>query len=745
MSHSISEKAKTLVPIVWETAGTFLCGLIFACAELGSISSPIPVAVAACTSPIGAVAVLIGAIITGMITQTLPGQMALILSLMLIACVRVILREYHSERFVSITAAVCVLAAGVVTVFSQNQSAEGILIHIMSAILTGTTAFFLHTVLTRLCSQKKIPLQTSVGCAAAVVYFVLIGALCSFQMSFINPGYITGIAVTLIAAQRFRYTGGVICGALTACGAMLSADELGTSLIFLPVTGLLAGYITEMGSFITAGVFFLFNALAQLTIQTGAVTYASLGNLLLGCVAYLLLHTICLDQWIVTEQATSHRMMENMAVRMRFMAQSIGSVRADTERISQLLSHPVSNRELFVRVTSAVCKDCPGRVECWKNNAGRTCAGFQKMQERPVGTFPAELRDCVRRETLCTLFERERKRCQLQRTKIAQKEECRQLLFDQLIAAEEMLSSFGERMMVRCSSELTDAIERRLERYGYTCDSIVAYYNDRERLMIEFYCRERQLEDCMAAICHILTEMLNLTLEELEPVGTKESVRYRLCQVPPYCLTQYSIKRCAENGNVSGDTTDLFRDGSGCAYVVLSDGMGTGKSAAVESRMTAEMFRKLISSGVSYDSALRVINGLMLTKSEQEGFATLDAARFDLDSGEMTLIKSGASSTLLRLGGEVVRVCAPTFPIGAGAAADVYTQRFSLQAEDMAVMLSDGILESQYPFIKELLLKSDDLTYIADEICRNAEIFGGGRCRDDVSVTVVKILENSHC
>jgi stage II sporulation protein E len=188
----------------------------------------------------------------------------------------------------------------------------------------------------------------------------------------------------------------------------------------------------------------------------------------------------------------------------------------------------------------------------------------------------------------------------------------------------------------------------------------------------------------------------------------------------------------------------LFRDGAGCAYVVLSDGMGTGKSAAVESRMTTEMFRKLISSGVSYASALRMINGLMLTKSEQEGFATLDAACFDLDSGEMTLIKSGAASTLLRHNGKVMRICAPTFPIGAGAAPDVFTRRIPLLAEDVIVMVSDGILESQYPFIQELLLRSNDLSQIADEICRKSVVFGGGRCRDDVSVTVVQILENLH-
>ena len=72
--------------------------------------------------------------------------------------------------------------------------------------------------------------------------------------------------------------------------------------------------------------------------------------------------------------------------------------------------------------------------------------------------------------------------------------------------------------------------------------------------------------------------------------------------------------------------------------------MGTGKNAAIESRMTTELFRKFISGGICGTAAIRMMNGLLLTKSPQETFATLDVARFDLDAGEMTMMKSGAAT-----------------------------------------------------------------------------------------------------
>ena len=62
-----------------------------------------------------------------------------------------------------------------------------------------------------------------------------------------------------------------------------------------------------------------------------------------------------------------------------------------------------------------------------------------------------------------------------------------------------------------------------------------------------------------------------------------------------------------------------------------------------------------------------------------------------------------------------------------------------LSEGDIVVMLSDGVPEGQYPFIKDLLMTTGDVQDISEEICRKAQIFSGGRCRDDVSVTVLEI------
>lgn len=88
-------------------------------------------------------------------------------------------------------------------------------------------------------------------------------------------------------------------------------------------------------------------------------------------------------------------------------------------------------------------------------------------------------------------------------------------------------------MAVRYSGEITDTVLRKLEHYGYYCDSVVAYYNAQNRLMIELYCQYQGLDHCMPTICHILSETLNVTLQELDPIKMSPACVIALHNVAP--------------------------------------------------------------------------------------------------------------------------------------------------------------------------------------------------------------------
>ena len=293
---------------------------------------------------------------------------------------------------------------------------------------------------------------------------------------------------------------------------------------------------------------------------------------------------------------------------------------------------------------------------------------------------------------------------------------------------------------MRYSSPVSKIVKNKLNKFGFFPAEVIAYYNSANRLHIEIYFSKTDLAENFTRICDLVSDELKVPLESVQPVNSGRQTRIRLFEKPKYKIDVYSTSVCAENSE-NGDTSVVFGDGMGKSYIVLSDGMGSGKSASVESKMVVSMFKKLIGSGVEYPSAVKMINSVMLTKSPDETFATLDVARIDLETCGLTLIKSGASATLIRHKGNVIKVVSPTFPIGIYSRSETFSCQCEFEENDIIIMFSDGINESEYRFIKELLLSSDDLKKIVDEISAKADVFNPTLHSDDITVIGIRVTK----
>lgn len=726
-----------------EGGGGFLSGLLLAGTFVGTMTSPLPIAIAANLSSVGAAAVLVGSLISYMLSGTMLDNLPLVFALVVVVCLRMLKRPPKTAAGMACSTGLCVFLSGIAVSLIFHASGAEVIGYTMTAGLTGCASYFMHAVFHSMRKTGKIPLRSTDGCAAAVVLILTIAALSCYGIPSMNAGCVISAAVTLIGARKFRCAGGVICGALTACGTILGAPDAGMPMLILPVAGLLVGYLSDRNRFAIACVFFLFSLMALITFGTDLLQFSAVLNLFLGSVAFLFLDAACLDKWLVTDLPDSTDSTQPLSSRLQYMASAIHSVREDTNAIAALLPQEELTRDVTREVCETVCGSCRSKLRCWESEYEETLAGFRKMESHTgaeMPPVPPELAHCSRTERLRALFSRHAADRRKARFLAARTAESRTVLLEQLAAAEDLLTATSSQLHVRYSSELSESVRRRLIRYGYPCDSAAVYYTGSERMIIEMCCRDHGLDGCLPTIRHILSETLNLTLEELDPIYSGDCVRYRLCQRPKYRLEHYSSALHAHQETISGDTAIAFTDNAGNPYLVLSDGMGTGKNAAVESRMTTEMFRKFISGGVSGTAAVRMMNGLLLTKSPQETFATLDVAQFDLDAGELTMMKSGAAATLIRHAGKVSRISAQTFPLGLEPEGETAVRHVSLYPDDIILMLSDGVSEDAYPLIRQLLENSSDLEQIVTEICQKADIFAGGNRRDDVTVCAARLL-----
>ncbi len=730
---------QTAVFFISLAAGFFLTG-----ASMTGISSFADISLSGALSLPYSSAVLAGTLLRSIVSGTVGKNIVKLAAMILTVIFKLLFESKTDARSCGIFTAFSVLISGIAVSIVIGDILQKLIFYIFYAVLAGFTTYSAVIVLASFGHRLVIDLTSSKSCAYAVVYTIAVSSLCGVGIPYLNAGIVIGTAVTMIASYHYRCVGGVLSGALTTCGAFLASTECGMSVVLLPAAGFLTGYLYKQKAGIAAGFFIA--ASFVLTIFTGVSEESldSILNIIAGTTIFLAVSPNFSDKWVVTGN-NSEPLTEIIGSRMAFLADSIENVRSESTRIAEFLSRKAGKTDEIESNSTEVCKSCYKRLECWYNSYENTRRGFRKLSALPEITresFPFELAECLRKEELSRAFEKtacEKMTAQLMSLRFS---DSRKLLTEQIKITEEIIEAAGERIDVRYSEPLSRSIAGKLKKYGYEAKKAIAYYNSRNRFHTELYFMADDAPASLVRICDLISDEVRLPLDCSEPVHSGKEVRIRVFERPAFSIEAYGASLCADESNETGDSTSVFSDGTGASYVILSDGMGTGKAASLESRMVVSMFRRLISSGVNYMTAIKLINSIMLTKSRDEAFATLDAVRVDLDTCKLTIMKSGATATLIRHGGKVIKITSPTFPIGIFQESETFSKEIELEENDIIIMFSDGINEGEYRFIKELLLGSSDLKTIVDEICGKAELFNPDVHDDDVTVIGIKL--NSH-
>lgn len=223
----------------------------------------------------------------------------------------------------------------------------------------------------------------------------------------------------------------------------------------------------------------------------------------------------------------------------------------------------------------------------------------------------------------------------------------------------------------------------------------------------------------------------------------------RLPAAPRYRMRSASVSRVARrNGKeegLCGDSCAIFECGDGRCFALLSDGMGSGRSAAHLSGICTVFLQRMLSSGGDTGVILRMLNDFLVAGAEGESSATVDLLEFDRYTGEAFFWKSGAAPTFVLREGNLFRLSSRTAPAGILPEADVQKTAFRLYAGDVVAMVSDGISDGAEDFeLQSTLLGGTETDEgllraaerIADGISAGA---GGDGTLDDRSVILVAI------
>lgn len=263
------------------------------------------------------------------------------------------------------------------------------------------------------------------------------------------------------------------------------------------------------------------------------------------------------------------------------------------------------------------------------------------------------------------------------------------------------------------------------------------------------------LKKCLYDVAPLLGR---LTGQELSPAfmdcvnnGGTGFCNLRLYSGLKYRVDMGLTRLPAGSNAVSGDSHSVVQLSGGRLVFLLSDGMGSGPAAAAESGAALALLKQLLQAGFDAEPAIRTVNWVMMKRTLEESFATVDMLLVDLYAGEAKIIKIGAAPSFRVRRDAVDTIRSNSPPVGIIDEITVFSRDKKIAAGDLLVMVTDGVIDahretnSDEEWVAGVLREIIDLPpgEVADLVVKLA--LGGGngpRVADDMTVLAVRVEKN---
>lgn len=358
--------------------------------------------------------------------------------------------------------------------------------------------------------------------------------------------------------------------------------------------------------------------------------------------------------------------------------------------------------QLFQVVSGRVCERCAMHSACWKDHFKETCRRLLDLWSRAeVGPlspddFPRTGRRCLKPAEVTLTVDFLQQAGRLRRNLQQRLDYSREAMVDQCRALAGIIADAVDREGVNGTAgrRLEAAVRRALARTSVWCDEIRVRFHGQ---LVVVSLRTKRCSNgllCREILAPAVSDAAGLALAPLwtdcdRHPGTRFCRQAFRPHLPLACLVAVA-DRSKEGQAVSGDAHLARELDDGQMVLALSDGMGAGVRAARESRTAIGLLERLLEAGYPASAAVRTINSVLLLRTAEDTFATIDLAVINLTTGDCEFTKIGACPTYLIRGERVMTVRAASVPAGILGDIQVEPERWRLRPGDTLVMMTDG-------------------------------------------------------
>ncbi len=209
-----------------------------------------------------------------------------------------------------------------------------------------------------------------------------------------------------------------------------------------------------------------------------------------------------------------------------------------------------------------------------------------------------------------------------------------------------------------------------------------------------------------------------------------------------YNISCAALCRTKQGEQICGDQAIGFSAGKNTYYLMLADGMGSGKMAGIQSELIVDTLRKLIEGGLSVFGALKVYNSASRLHQDCT-FTTIDICSVDLQQGIAEFYKAGAYDSFHLSGERMAILYGGGLPIGLSEKDKLQHKTVKLLNGDFLILASDGLTAlGDHPEIIIAQCADENVRIFARNII-NAVANACPDVTDDVTIMVCRIQKYS--
>ncbi len=454
----------------------------------------------------------------------------------------------------------------------------------------------------------------------------------------------------------FALVGGAPLGASVGvvAGLILSLADMNAivQMSLLAFAGLLAGLLRDGGK--TAVAFGMLLGTSILSIYIGnqtnilSSTWESVAAVLLFlCTPRSVIQTIAryvpgTNEHMKSQHEYAKRVRDVTAQRVTQFSEVFRQLARSFSPLVQVTDTEKKREEEISHFMNVVaektCASCHRKNLCWEGKFYQTYKLMTEMMmsieegRRPgIKEVPREWSThCVKPKQVIGVMQHQYELYQHDQHYKRQIQDARQLVAEQLSGVSQVMEDLAKEIK-REGQELhlqEEQIREALEGLGLSIQSVDIISLEEGNVEIEIaHTFGKGYDECRKIIAPLLSDILGehiavKTERYAEQSGHPSTVQFGSAKEYE---VETGIAGAAKGGDLlSGDSFSTVELGNGKFAVAISDGMGNGERARLESSTALSILQQLLQSGMDEKLAIKSVNSVLLLRSSDEMYATVD-------------------------------------------------------------------------------------------------------------------------